>query len=306
MKLFKITIICLLFSQATYGQVKSTFSKYFAQLGISDWIQFGQIDHLPTGAFVNIKIWAHYANQLFFEEFEVAATSYGNPYIDWVEVAPKLTNSYNGVQSFALDVKYKCPNGCALELRLRRLSGGGEAGHIFFIVESNAQFSELNLQGNNGVVSAGFLGNNGGYKFPVSSFTFNASEQGMFINPTGDVGIGTINTRGYKLAIAGNMIAESVKVQLQGSWPDYVFGKNYQLPTLQETEKYIKEKGHLQGIPSAAEVKANGIDLGEMNARLLQKIEELTLHLIQKDDDIQSLKKDVAELKVLVVNQSNR
>lgn len=286
---FRFTIIFLLFCQVTSGQVKHTFSKLFSQPGVGDWIQFGQIDHLPSGTFVNIKVWAHYNNQLFFEEFEVAATSYGNPNLDWVEVAPKLTNSYSGVQSFALDVNYKCVHSCPLVMRLRRLSGGSSSGWINFIVESNSGFSELSIEGKSGVVSAGFLGNNGGYKFPVSNSTFNASEQGLFINPTGDIGVGTINTGGYKFAVAGNMIAESVKVQLKGSWPDYVFDKSYYLPDLQEVEKHIREKGHLPGIPSAADVRANGIDLGEINAKLLQQIEELTLHLIQKDKEIKNL-----------------
>ena len=85
------------------------------------------------------------------------------------------------------------------------------------------------------------------------------------------------------------MIAESVKVKLQGNWPDFVFAENYELPTLQETEKHIKEKGHLSGIPSAAEVEKNGIELGDMNKKLLQKIEELTLYLIEmkKENDEQ-------------------
>ncbi|SMC75262.1 hypothetical protein [Pedobacter africanus] len=111
----------------------------------------------------------------------------------------------------------------------------------------------------------------------------NAVNDLILQNTGGNVGIGTANPKGYRLAVAGNMIAESVKVSLQNNWPDYVFAKDYQLPTLQETEKHIKDKGHLQGIPSAAEVKANGIDLGEMNAKLLQKIEELTLHLIEQN-----------------------
>jgi len=103
-----------------------------------------------------------------------------------------------------------------------------------------------------------------------------------------NVGIGTADTKGYKLAVAGNMIAESMKVKIQATWPDYVFTKSYELPTLQETEKHIKEIGHLPGIPSAAEVKANGIDLGEMNAKLLQKIDELTLHLIEQNKKFES------------------
>ncbi|WP_316833732.1 hypothetical protein [Pedobacter nutrimenti] len=105
----------------------------------------------------------------------------------------------------------------------------------------------------------------------------------MRITSDGDVGIGTTDPKGYKLAVAGNMIAESVKVQLQSAWPDYVFKGDYKLTSLQETKKYIKEKGHLPGIPSAVEVKSEGIDLGEMNKKLLQKIEELTLYLIQME-----------------------
>lgn len=104
----------------------------------------------------------------------------------------------------------------------------------------------------------------------------------------GDLGVGTLDTKGYKLAVAGNMIAESVKVQLRGAWPDYVFSDSYKNPSLLETEKHIKEKGHLPGIPSAAEVKANGIDLGDMNAKLLQKIEELTLLLIQQNKNFEA------------------
>lgn len=112
---------------------------------------------------------------------------------------------------------------------------------------------------------------------------------------SGDIGIGTLETRGYKLAVNGKIRAQEIKVEAF-PWPDYVFAKDYSLPTLKETEKHIKEKGHLPGIPSAEEVKANGIDLGEMNAKLLQKIEELTLHLIQmeKKND-----KQQAEIEIL-------
>ncbi len=107
-------------------------------------------------------------------------------------------------------------------------------------------------------------------------------------NSSGNVGIGTNDPKGYKLAVAGDMIAESVKIKLQSAWPDFVFAKSYKLPTLQETENHIIKRGHLPGIPTAAEVKVNGIDLGDMNAKLLQKIEELTLHLIEKDKQIAS------------------
>ncbi|MNK94937.1 hypothetical protein D3C87_1151580 [compost metagenome] len=112
----------------------------------------------------------------------------------------------------------------------------------------------------------------------------------------GNVGIGTDDSRGYKLAVNGKIRAQEIKVEAS-PWPDYVFARDYQLPTLQETEKHIKDKGHLPGIPSAAEVKANGIDVGEMNAKLLQKIEELTLHLIKMEKRANRQQKEINELK---------
>ncbi|WP_293301181.1 hypothetical protein [Allomuricauda sp.] len=106
----------------------------------------------------------------------------------------------------------------------------------------------------------------------------------------GNVGIGTTNTQGYMLAVAGNVIAEGVKVELEGNWPDFVFTKDHKLLSLSEVESYIKEHGHLPNIPSAEEVKKEGINLGKMDAHLLQKIEELTLHTIQQQKEIDSLK----------------
>ncbi|WP_299156984.1 hypothetical protein [uncultured Tenacibaculum sp.] len=107
----------------------------------------------------------------------------------------------------------------------------------------------------------------------------------------GNVGIGTTNTFGYKLAVNGNIGAKEIKVEVNSAWPDYVFSKEYQLPTLKEVEKHIAEKGHLVNIPSAKEVRENkGIELGKMNAKLLQKIEELTLYTIQQEKEIGTLK----------------
>lgn len=112
----------------------------------------------------------------------------------------------------------------------------------------------------------------------------------MVMRSNGNVGIGTI-TPSEMLSVNGNIRAKEIKVEAT-NWPDYVFTKAYKLPSLKETEKHINEKGHLPGIPSAEEVKANGVDLGEMNAKLLQKIEELTLHLIasEKRNSLQNKK----------------
>lgn len=115
----------------------------------------------------------------------------------------------------------------------------------------------------------------------------------------GNVGIGTNNPK-EKLSVNGNIRAHEIKVET-ANWPDYVFMANYQLPSLQETEQYIKKKGHLPGIPSAEDVKVNGVDLGDMNTRLLKKIEELTLYLIEmkKENEVQTkkLQKEINKLK---------
>ena len=114
------------------------------------------------------------------------------------------------------------------------------------------------------------------------SNTINANGTGINYF-AGSVGIGTLNKANtYKLAVEGTIGARRVKVT-QETWPDYVFERDYQLPTLQEVDAYIKEHKHLPGVPSAEEVTKNALDLGEMNKILLQKIEELTLHLIEQD-----------------------
>lgn len=93
----------------------------------------------------------------------------------------------------------------------------------------------------------------------------------------------------YKLAVNGKIIGEEIKVQLKDEWPDYVFDTSYNLPSLEEVALYIKEKGHLMNVPSAKDVEnTGGINLGKMNAKLLEKIEELTLYVItlKKENDI--------------------
>jgi hypothetical protein len=109
------------------------------------------------------------------------------------------------------------------------------------------------------------------------------------------LGIGTTNfTDGsdvYRLAVKGAIRAERVKVYT--TWADFVFDENYNLPSLDEVEKHIIENGHLKDIPSAKEVEANGIELGEMNKKLLQKIEELTLYIIEMNKELKEVKSQI-------------
>ncbi len=117
---------------------------------------------------------------------------------------------------------------------------------------------------------------------------------------TGNVGIGTI-TPDAKLTVKGKIHTEEVKVELLESVaPDYVFYKDYDLKTLDEVENYILKEGHLPNIPSAKEMAEAGLNLKEMNLKLLEKIEELTLYTINQEKRIENLETKNKNLTFLV------
>lgn len=120
----------------------------------------------------------------------------------------------------------------------------------------------------------------------------------MSIFESGRVGIGTVNVNdvNFKLFVETGIRTRKIKVD-QVNWPDYVFHNNYVLRPLSEVESFIKKYQHLPEVPSAAQVTADGIDLGDNQAVLLKKIEELTLYLIEQKKEIEVLKKELGDLK---------
>jgi hypothetical protein len=122
----------------------------------------------------------------------------------------------------------------------------------------------------------------------------------LTIDHAGNVGIGTENTRGYKLAVVGPLICERATVKLKSNWPDFVFDSTYKLPSLEETALFIDANKHLPGVPTAAAIDKDGLDIGEMNRILLQKVEELTLYLIELKKDNQTQKSRITELEKAV------
>ena len=110
----------------------------------------------------------------------------------------------------------------------------------------------------------------------------------FIVDASGNIGIGTTDTQGFKLGVDGRIAATEVKVATYLKWPDFVFDNNYNLPSLKEVEKHIKEKGYLKNIPSAEEVKKDGFFLGDMDSKLLQKIEELTLYTIEQEKELKN------------------
>lgn len=134
-------------------------------------------------------------------------------------------------------------------------------------------------------------------------------QQGPFLISGGNVGIGVTNTAGYMLAVGGKFVAEEVVVKLKATWPDYVFEDDYRLIPLSMLKHYIKENRHLPGIPSAHETDVTGIQTGKMVTLLLEKIEELTLYVIEqkeRSDELQSRMDALEGSRVNVKGNENK
>jgi trimeric autotransporter adhesin len=139
---------------------------------------------------------------------------------------------------------------------------------------------------------------------PAAQWVASSIGTGNIVNTNaGAVVIGsTVATlpAGYKLYVADGILAEKVKVALKSgaNWADYVFDKNYKLASLSQVESFIQKNKHLPGVPSAEElVKEGGIDMNQMFAKQMEKIEELTLHLIELNKKVEKLENENKALK---------
>jgi hypothetical protein len=169
------------------------------------------------------------------------------------------------------------------------------------------------------IVATGTHGTYGDYTdIKVAGSLFNSAF--MRINKAGNVGIGTINIDStFRLSVNGKIRAKGLKVE-SGNWADFVFEPGYKLRTLTEVENFIHANKHLPEVPTSDQVKKEGTDVGEIQALLLQKIEELTLYIIDQDKkvkaleeknktlqqqagEIDTIKKQIEELKKLVVSK---
>lgn len=167
------------------------------------------------------------------------------------------------------------------------------------ILKNTDLSSAITLPNSGLIIRADNDGNDASLRFGVDNVNLKAVIQtqqtttgakfDLLINPFGgNVAIGTKKSDSWKLAVNGKIRAKEIKVET--GWSDFVFYDDYKLSTLQEVENHIIENGHLKDIPSAKEVEENGIFLGEMDSKLLQKIEELTLYTIQQQKEIETLK----------------
>ena len=150
---------------------------------------------------------------------------------------------------------------------------------------TNQRIIGLGHDGNAGVIAVSYL-DASGYS-PLNFNTSNLTRMSIAVN--GSIGIGTSNPD-QLLTVKGIVHAQEVRVDLSVPGPDYVFEKNYRLPTLKEVKDYIDQNRHLPEMPSAAEMERNGLQLGEMNMLLLKKMEEMTLYILDQQKQIEALK----------------
>lgn len=210
-------------------------------------------------------------------------------------------------------------NGAASELRLQTYGGGlnvqqgdlyvannSNVGigtltpstklHVVGKIFANASGEAIKLDGSN--PNIGFY-NNGTYRSFISQ-----SGTELFLGVNGgnlhldaqQIAIGNVvpAASAYKLTVGGKIICEELKVKLQSApWPDYVFSDSYKLTPLSDLKNFIDKNKHLPNIPSAIDVQQNGIELGDMQTRLMEKVEELTLYIIDQQNQINELKKQI-------------
>jgi len=119
----------------------------------------------------------------------------------------------------------------------------------------------------------------------------------MTIKDGGNVGIGTTAPGTNKLAVEGTIAARKVVVTITSPFPDYVFKKDYRLPSLSSVGRYIRSNGHLPEMPAADSVQKNGLDLGGNQTLLVKKIEELTLYLLEQNRQLRSMQERINRLE---------
>lgn len=284
--------ICILAMTHSGVLAQNEQSEYYATVtfpagyAVGDYVEFLKVQPLNAWSSGYYEVSVSYTRaDMAAAATHVASISHANPDV-WREVGRVNSNSYRspGRYNFTVDCNTEYGNP---RFRVRAVNTQGNAAEPITVhikvssLNRNANWTVLNARGNGGSVS-GFLPMTDEWSLYTGN-AYSASGAAIAIRAlsNGNVGIGAANPT-EKLAVNGTIRGKEIKVE-SGPWPDYVFDENYDIKSLSEVEQFIKTNKHLPGIPNQKDVKENGISLGEMNRKLLEKVEELTLHLIEKD-----------------------
>lgn len=183
-------------------------------------------------------------------------------------------------------------DGAYIEMANNSASSTERAGSIGYIAGYNSQ-------NNDGIAHTFYARNNGGTGW-VSH---------LRILQSGKVQIGAqlpTTQTDYKLAVDGKLVTKSLFVTSPINWADFVFAPKYRLMPLPELETYLRVNRHLPAVPSASEVESKGYNVSEMDAKLLQSLEELTLHVIELNKQNQQLQAEMATLRKQVSESSTK
>lgn len=194
------------------------------------------------------------------------------------------THPYIHIHSSSNDVKARSHAVIATAVGDTFFSNVSKMGDIVFKMQtSNGQYGGYLIFANE------IKNKNNGFKFTTTAPNETYASTKLIITNNGNVGIGT-ETPDAKLAVNGDIHSKEVRIDLN-NWPDYVFDQNYNLPTIAQTEQHIKEKGRLINMPSAETIETKGLELGEITRLQQEKIEELTLYIIELNKRIERLEK---------------
>lgn len=280
-----------------YFQTNVTFP---ADFKVGDYIEFASAKPIAVGAsgYYEVSI-AYTRGNIAAAATHLASSTHSNP-SRWLEAGRVNNNVYtSGGINFTVD-----HNPATKAFRIRAINTLGISAVLpvsikIRSINFNSGYTTYLTTGNESN-SVGLLPMTLDWDLVVGN-VFNPTPGILAIKASsnGNVGIGT-NSPQDKLSVNGKIRAHEIRVTTASAdWPDYVFNDDHQLMSLDSLANFVKENKHLPNIAPAKAVEENGIALGELNRQLLQKIEEMTLYLIEQNREIKELKGEVQVLKSL-------
>ncbi|ANH80041.1 hypothetical protein A8C56_02745 [Niabella ginsenosidivorans] len=302
-KIVLIAVILLgtFYNYAQSSDIYETSVTFPANYQAGDYIEFLKVTPFSAGASGYYEISISYTRgNIAAAATYLASIGHSNPNL-WMEAGCVNANDYTaGARSFVVDCNPASGN---VRFRVRAIGTYGIQADLPVLIKvrsinKTASWTALSATGNDLSVTKRLPMTREWNLYTGNGWKAGNTEPALAIRviENGNVGLGIPNPA-ERLAVNGNIRAKEIKVET-ANWPDYVFKNSYRLKSLDEVAAFIKKNGHLDGVPPAEKVKNEGVALGANQAALLEKIEELTLYLIQQNEQIKQLQETVKRLEV--------